>query len=57
MYFADCPKCGKPDSSANGFDLCAECQEQEEREKEERDRSYDGGMRLELQEVCDDDRD
>lgn len=35
MYFADCPKCGKPDSSANGFDLCNECQEAQKKEEEE----------------------
>jgi len=36
MYFADCPRCGKPDSSHNGFDLCQECQEKERQEEEPR---------------------
>ena len=56
MYFADCPKCGKSDSSHNGFDPCAECkqkQEEAEREKQWQENSHE---QLQLLEVSDDDR-
>ena len=53
MEFPACPKCGKPDSSPNGFDPCEECKQKEQDEKEQRRFEQE---RLQLLEVSDDDR-